>query len=156
MKSLEKNSKLKFTLRDMTAADLKLVVALERKIFPDAWPESAFQEILEDDDWSAVVAEYEGKIIGYAFFLIVLNESHLANIAVVEPFRRKSVAKHLLEHILRVVQEKKCEIILLEVRVSNREARAFYGRFGFKELYRRKKYYRDPGEDALVMALALD
>lgn len=143
-------------MRDMTSTDLKPVLVLERKIFPDAWPESAFREILEDADWSAVVAEYKGKIIGYAIYLIVLNESHLANIAVDEPFRRKSVAKHLLEHILKVVQEKKCEVILLEVRVSNREARAFYERFGFKELYRRKKYYREPVEDALVMARALN
>jgi ribosomal-protein-alanine acetyltransferase len=140
----------------MTSADLKPVVLLERKIFPDAWPESAFRDILEDNDWSAVVAEYKGKIIGYGIFMIVLDESHLANIAVDKPFRRKSVAKHLLEHILRVVQDRKCEIILLEVRISNRGARAFYERFGFKELYRRKKYYRDPVEDALVMSLSFN
>ena len=156
MKSLEKNNKLKFVLRSMTLSDLKAVTSLERKIFPDAWPESSFREILEDNDWSALVAEYNGKIIGYAFFLIVLDEAHLANIAVDKPYRRKSVAKHLLEHILRVVKEKKCEVILLEVRVSNQGARAFYERYGFKELYRRKRYYRDPVEDALVMILALE
>ncbi len=155
MKSLGKRNKLTITLREMMTADITEISNLERKIFPDPWPESSFHEILEDKDWYTLVAEYQGKIIGYACYVIILDEVHLANIAVDAAYRRKSVAKQLLEYILRVVKEKRCTIILLEVRVSNHEARTFYERFGFKELYRRSRYYRNPVEDALVMVLSL-
>ena len=140
----------------MTAADIETVTALEAEIFPDAWPRSAFEDIIDEDTWSALVAERGGEIIGYGCYLVVLDEAHLANIAVMPSYRRKSVAKHILNHILGDIKQKHCRIILLEVRVSNDGARAFYERFGFEELYRRKGYYRDPVEDALVMARPVD
>jgi len=156
LKSSEKTSGLDISVRDMTVADFDAVMALEEKIFPDAWPQSAFEEIIAEDSWSAVVVQYRGEIIGYGCYLVVLDESHLANIAVDSSYRRKSVAKHILNHILRDVKRKKCRIILLEVRVSNDSARAFYERFGFKELYRRPGYYQNPDEDALVMARSIN
>ncbi|MFZ5980311.1 MAG: ribosomal protein S18-alanine N-acetyltransferase [Candidatus Zixiibacteriota bacterium] len=153
MRNSEKTKRLDFKLREMTATDIDAVMALEEEIFPDAWPRAAFEDILVEEAWSAVVAQNGDEIIGYGCYLVVLDEAHLANIAVGPAYRRKSVAKHILDHILKDIKKKKCRMLLLEVRVSNKSARIFYERYGFKELYRRKRYYRNPIEDALVMAL---
>jgi ribosomal-protein-alanine N-acetyltransferase len=135
----------------MTVADLPRVVYLEKLIFPDPWPESAFVEQITETGWGALTAETDDMVIGYGCYYIVADEAHLTNIAVDPTYRRKSVASKLLERILQVAQENQCEYLLLEVRAGNIEARVFYERYGFTLLYRRPKYYRHPVEDALVM-----
>jgi ribosomal-protein-alanine N-acetyltransferase len=75
--------------------------------------------------------------------------------AVHPDFRRKSVAKRLLDRILQLALDQSCGQILLEVRPSNEAARRFYELAGFVELYRRPGYYHHPREDALVMILNL-
>ena len=143
-------------IRPMTEADIDGVAALETLIFPDPWPRASFEEQLKDDSWGALVAELDGRIIGYACYLLVYNESHVTNIGVEPAWRRKSVARRLLKRILRIIAERGCDILLLEVRPSNVEARAFYVKHGFRELYRRPNYYRRPVEDALVMVRYLE
>jgi len=143
-------------IRPMVKADIDQVMELEREIFPDPWPRSAFDDQFLGEEWDSLVAESDGAIAGYACFMVVGDEAHLTNIAVAKAFRRKSVAKRLLEPILEVVKEKRCEFILLEVRPSNTDAIAFYERLEFKELYKRPRYYRSPVEDALVMVRYLN
>ena len=75
----------------------------------------------------------------------------MTNLAVADSYRRKSVASRLLEYILDIARNKGCEHILLEVRPQNKDAIAFYENAGFKLLYCRPNYYRNPVEDALVM-----
>lgn len=151
-----KADKLAITIREMDREDLPTVSRLEKEIFSDPWPARSFSEILDDEQWGALIAEHESEIVGYACFMAMLDEAHLANIATVAAYRRKSVAKQLLERILDIVIEQKCGILLLEVRPSNLEARDFYKKFGFAELYRRPNYYRRPVEDALIMVRYLD
>lgn len=143
-------------IRSMAEADLDQVMDLEKEIFPDPWPKSAFKEQFESSDWGSLVAESVGVITGYACFMVVGEEAHLTNIAIAKAFRRKSVAKRLLEPILEVVKEKGCELILLEVRPSNTGAIAFYERSDFRVLYKKPHYYRSPQEDALVMVRYLN
>ncbi|MDZ4723654.1 MAG: ribosomal protein S18-alanine N-acetyltransferase [candidate division Zixibacteria bacterium] len=156
MNSASKDNEHAVSIRGMVEADISTVAKLEREIFSDAWPEQSFHEISEDSDWGGLVAEADGSIVAYACYLIVLDELHLANIAVSAAFRRKSVAKHLLEHILSMAREHKCETIILEVRPSNTDAQLFYEKYGFSLLYRRPKYYHNPIEDALVMTRTLE
>lgn len=151
MNGVNENSKLEVRIREMAEADLPQVVSLEKRIFSDPWPRSAFLEQITDGGWGAIVAEADDRIIGYACFFIVDGECHLTNMAVDPACRRKSVARKLLEAILGIVQESGCEYLLLEVRPSNVEARAFYERFGFTLLCRKPYYYRHPVEDALVL-----
>ncbi len=151
MNGVNENSKLEVRIREMAKADLPQVVLLEKQIFPDPWPQSAFLEQITDGGWGAIVAEADDRIIGYACYFISDGECHLTNIAVDPACRRKSVARKLLKAILGIVQESGCEYLLLEVRPSNVEARAFYERFGFTLLNRKSNYYRHPVEDALVL-----
>ena len=155
MSSAEKTDKQMITIRAMSDEDLPVIAELEQQIFPDPWSASAFSEALAEDSWGALVAEADGEVVAYACYLIIDVEAHLTNIAVTEPYRRKSVAKQLLERILRIVTEAKCEYLLLEVRPGNVEAIAFYRKHGFHQLYRRPNYYQNPVEDAQVMVYYL-
>ena len=156
MSNARKADRLVITIREMEREDLPTVSRLEKEIFSDPWPSRSFAEILDDEQWGALIAEHDGEIVGYACYMVVLDEAHLANIATVPASRRKSVAKQLLERILDIVIDQKCGILLLEVRPSNHEALDFYRKFGFMELYRRPNYYRRPIEDALIMVKYLD
>ena len=145
-----------FTVRDMEERDLAEVVRLEKIIFPDPWPKSAFTEQISGEGWGALVAEADGVVVGYGCYFTVDIEAHLTNIAVREDYRRKSVANVLLDIILQRVAQERCQYLLLEVRQSNSIARTFYERRGFRTLYQRPNYYRRPVEDALVMVYYLD
>lgn len=155
MSSTEKTERQVVTIRAMSEEDLPVIAELEQQIFPDPWSVNAFSEALAEDSWGALVAEAAGQVAAYACYLIIDVEAHLTNIAVAEPYRRKSVAKQLLDHILRIVTEAKCEHLLLEVRPGNVEAVAFYRKHGFHQLYRRPNYYHNPVEDAQVMVYYL-
>lgn len=141
-----------FITRDLSLDDLPKIAQLEIDIFPDPWPESAFGEHLENRNWYARVVENECGIIAYACFMTVSGEAHLTNIAVIESYRRKSVAKALMESILEELNKMKCEIVYLEVRESNQPAISFYENLNFEELYKRDNYYQNPKEDAVVMS----
>jgi len=147
----DKDTEPEIIIRDMQEVDIKQVAELEKEFFSDPWPVSAFQEIIEETYWRASVALSNDIIIGYACYYIVDIEAHLANIAVAPAYRRKSVAKRLLEIILQYASASDCEYILLEVRPSSKAARSFYDKHGFELLYRRPGYYHNPDEDALVM-----
>lgn len=151
MRNETEKSSLKISIRQMGARDVDQVVTLERTIFPDPWPRSAFVEQVSGSGWGGIVAEVTGAVIGYACYLVVDVEAHITNIAVEPGYRRKSVARQLLEAILQAANRAGCEYVLLEVRPSNVAAIAFYKRFGFKLLYQRPNYYRRPVEDALIM-----
>lgn len=141
-----------FITRDMSLDDLPKIAQIESDIFPDPWPESAFGEHLENRNWFARVVENGSGIIAYACFMTVAGEAHLTNIAVIESYRRKSVAKTLMESILEELKKMKCEIIYLEVRQSNQSAISFYDKLNFEELYKRDNYYQNPNEGAVVMS----
>lgn len=152
----KRTAELELTIRSMNEADLAAVVAIEKEVFPDPWPRRSFEEAMTERHWRTIVSLCGEKLIGYACWLVVDVESHLTNIAVTGPYRRKSVAKRLLDHILRDVTEAGCEYLLLEVRPSNIGAIAFYKKHGFELMYRRPHYYRRPAEDALVLVRYLD
>ena len=143
--------KLDLRVRLMTPADVGKVLNIEQSCFPDPWPRSAFEDIIKSRDHGALVATNSKQVIAYGCYLIISTEAHLTNLAVSPDFRRKSVAAQILQEILGIANRKKCEYILLEVRPRNESAIAFYEKAGFKLLYRRPRYYRNPVEDALVM-----
>lgn len=137
--------------RPMKRGDLAEIVEIEKLCFPDPWPKSAFEDIISARGHGALVAVLDKEIIAYGCYLVISPEAHLTNLAVRPDFRRKAVATEILNQILDITSSKKCEYIILEVRPRNESAIAFYENAGFKLLYRRPRYYRNPVEDALVM-----
>jgi ribosomal-protein-alanine N-acetyltransferase len=84
------------------------------------------------------------------------QEMHITNVAVHIDFRRRGIGRMLLQDTLDFSAQHKCEWIYLDVRPSNVAARTLYERFGFVEIFRRKKYYNNPPEDGLVLARPVD
>jgi len=139
------------TVRTFTPADIPLVLPIERQVFPDPWPESFFAAELGAAFAWARVAERDGELAGYSVAWLGVGSGHLGNLAVVPALRRHGVASVLLDDLRVKADELGVDAITLEVRVSNFAAQWLYRRHGFTLAGLRRRYYRDTGEDALIM-----
>lgn len=139
-------------IRRMTMADVDAVSEIEAATFPSPWSRDAFvQEMTRNVAARYLVAEMEGQVVGYAGAWLILDESHITNIAVAEPRRGKGVGRQLTAALLQYLSNLGAAYATLEVRVSNERARNLYTSLGFVSVGKRKHYYEDNGEDALLM-----
>ncbi len=142
------------TIRPMAAADIPAVQTIDRLAFPVPWPPSAYDHELHHSPHSRLwVAEKEGRVVGFAVLWLILDEAHIATIAVHPDFRRQGIARRLLETLLAAARAAGARLATLEVRASNHAAQALYRGFGFQVVGRRPKYYTDNREDALIMTV---
>ncbi|MBN2117670.1 MAG: ribosomal protein S18-alanine N-acetyltransferase [Anaerolineales bacterium] len=145
---------MKFTIRGMTLEDVPAVIDLDHKSFSLPWPERSFRFELTDNPASRCwVAELDGKIVGMIVVWLLVDEAHIATLATDPDFRRRGIGKRLLAHALRHLIEEGARSSFLEVRESNLTAREMYRKFGYEETGRRRRYYRDNNEDAILMNL---
>lgn len=141
-------------ITQMTPSHLERVMVVENACFTAPWSEAAFyREIAENPYALYAVAMAGEEVAGYAGTWLVLDESHVTNIAVSPSWRRKGVAKQLIEHMLRLSMHQGALRMTLEVRRSNLAAQRLYESFGFVVSGVRKGYYTDNKEDALIMWL---
>lgn len=142
-----------YKLIPMTMEHIPQVAALERACFSRPWSEESLQSELWNDSAVIIVAESEdGSVLGYAGLQTVLDEGYITNVAVDNTYRRQGIADELIAAFVRFGQAK-LAFLTLEVRASNAPAIALYAKHGFVEVGRRKNYYDDPKEDALLMTL---
>lgn len=140
-----------YKLVPMDKSHLDAVAALERICFSKPWPKSMLEDELYNPNVSLVVAEGEdGTVLGYGEIGVVLDEGCLEKIAVDPDYRRQGVAEAILSAFLRFGQAH-LAFLTLEVRASNAPAIALYEKLGFQQVGRRKDYYREPKEDALLL-----
>ncbi len=145
-----------YKLTPMTAEHIPQIAALERACFSHPWSEDMLREELWNDAAVIVAAEGEdGTVLGYAGLQTVLDEGYINNVAVDSRFRRQGVADELIAAFVRFGKAK-LAFLTLEVRASNAPAIALYEKHGFQEVGRRKDYYDDPKEDAILMTLEFD
>ena len=141
-------------IEPLLASDLDEVLAIERASFPNPWSRRAFLHELRENPvaqlWVARPEPGRG-VLGYLGLWFIVDEVHITNLAVAPAHRRQGIARALLSTILGVCQADGAVRAILEVRPSNDEARNLYQTFGFRTVGRRKGYYFDSGEDALVM-----
>src|SRR5687768_9531630 len=140
-------------LRKATSGDLPEVVRLEEVCYGDPWPATAFATLPENPRvFFAVAREQEdGPLAGYVVAWYVMDEGELANLAVVPSARRKGIGSSLLDAMFADADARGIQQIYLEVRESNAAARQLYEARGFEAIGRRKRYYRSPEEDALIL-----
>ena len=135
----------------MTSEHLDQVADIERLCFSDPWSRRMLSEHLENECAATLVAQgADGTVLGYAGLLVVLDEGYIDNIAVEEAARRHGVGDALLDVFCRFGQAH-LSFLTLEVRASNAPAIALYRKHGFQEAGRRKNYYQQPREDAIIM-----
>lgn len=133
-------------------AQLAQVMAIERASFSVPWSESTYyREITENPYASYFVALIGEEVAGYAGCWLILDETHVTNIAVAPSWRRQGVARRLMEHLLRLSLSQGANRMTLEVRRSNQGAQKLYGEFDFTATGFRRGYYTDNNEDALIM-----
>lgn len=138
------NIRTQHLIRLMRPEDLEQVMVIERSSFESPWTRNNFFDEFKNSDLSTqLVMEVDGQIIAFAIVWIIMDECHLANIAVHPDFRRRGVAEILLDKIIEIAREKKCIKIMLEVRKSNEAAIELYTKYRFEKVGIRKNYYHD-------------
>lgn len=138
-------------IRVATEDDVAGIHRIERACFGDPWSASSFRAMLVHPQVHATVAERGGAVIGYCLAWIVGDEAELANIAVDPAARRQGVGADLLDQFLLSADGHGVTTTFLEVRAGNDAALRLYASRGFAPVGRRKRYYRKPDEDAIVM-----
>ncbi|MFG0214370.1 ribosomal protein S18-alanine N-acetyltransferase [Brevibacillus porteri] len=142
--------------RYMTMQDVGAVAELERLAFTTPWPHDAFvNELTINPNARYVVVAHQNRIIAYCGMWIVIDEAHITNIAVHPLYRGKKVGLALMIKMMGVAKMQGAHSMTLEVRPSNTVARNMYIKLGFKEHGRRKRYYSDNNEDAIIMWVTL-
>jgi tRNA threonylcarbamoyladenosine biosynthesis protein TsaB len=139
-------------LRDLTAADVPAVAEVERRVFSDPWPEACFHSELSQGMAWARLAELDGALAGYLLAWLGAGTGHVGNLAVTPEARRRGVARVLLADLFERARATGVSRVTLEVRAGNFAAQALYRAHGFRLAGLRRGYYRDTGEDALIMA----
>lgn len=144
------------TVRRASDEDVAEVVRIERESFSDPWSAADFVSVMSMPQAIFLVAvDASGLVAGYVMAMVVADESEILNIAV-EPSRRGgAVGGILLDAALTAGEAQGVVSTFLEVRESNEAAIRLYRSRGFEEISRRKKYYRRPAEDALVLRRAM-
>jgi [ribosomal protein S18]-alanine N-acetyltransferase len=137
-------------IRRLTYADLPQVIAIERRAFPTPWSLAMFVLELSKPSGICLAALMEERLVGYLVCSRYDTIWHLMNVAVDDRLRRQGIATTLLERLFELA-DKPSEQYTLEVRTSNEDAIRLYERFGFRTAGRRRAYYHDNREDALIM-----
>lgn len=151
----------RWTIDRMKEADLADVISIERASFPSPWPRGAFLDELRSNPYARCVvlrlqpARGRGRPAGYICFWVLGEELLINNLAVDPRYRRQGVGRLLLDHAMAEALSGGCHVAYLEVRPSNLAAIALYESRGFRAIRRRKGYYSDTNEDALVMRATL-
>jgi ribosomal-protein-alanine N-acetyltransferase len=142
----------------MEIADLERVIEIDQRSFSLPWPVSSFQYELSKNkasrSWVAELEQDSGRrVVGMAVAWLIVDEVHIATIAVLPEVRRKKIGQKLLSALLEDAVSSGAKAAFLEVRDSNVAARQMYRKFGFMEVSRSPHYYSDNQEDAILMNL---
>ena len=138
-------------VRWVSREDLAAVVRLEEMCFSIPWSNTAIEEAFANELYRFVAVEEKGVIVGYANFRIVADEGEIERVAVHPDSRRRGYGRKLMEAMVEYSRKKGVRDMTLDVRVNNEKAINLYESCGFVEEGRRKDYYREPTEDAIIM-----
>lgn len=162
----------------MALDDIPAVMEIEKTAFPRPWPEKAYRyELTENPNAYFVVARLanapparrswlaqllkpasqtttsSAPIVGFAGMWMYVDEAHIATIATHSAWRGRRIGERILLNLMREAQRRNAVLVTLEVRITNTVAQNLYLKYGFEEVGRRKGYYQDNLEDALLMTV---
>ncbi|MSP40309.1 MAG: ribosomal-protein-alanine N-acetyltransferase [Deltaproteobacteria bacterium] len=139
--------------RPMTMADIDEIMVIERSAYRFPWSQGFFLQELQVTCARSILAEADGKIVGYALYWLLPEMIDIHNLATHIDYRRRGIGRLLLTQILAQASAQLISRVTLEVRKSNSPAQRLYESCGFLTTGVRKGYYSDNGEDALAMTL---
>ncbi|NLY18684.1 MAG: ribosomal protein S18-alanine N-acetyltransferase [Clostridiaceae bacterium] len=143
-------------IRKMQPCDIEGILKVEERSFATPWSFKMFMDEVNNPCAVYYVALSEDEIVAYAGVWFIMDEGHITNIAVDPDFRHRKIATGLLNKIFEESRERNIRGLTLEVRESNISAVLLYKKFGFTVEGKRKGYYSDTNEDALIMWCHLD
>lgn len=149
-------SKFKLEIKTLTPADLSAVLDLDKACFGGLWSMDAYQRELDSPNSDLLGLFSPGsalRLLGIGCFWSILEEAHITILAVHPDYHRQGLGQVLLYFLLKTACDRGLERATLEVRDSNLAAISLYQKFGFKTAGRRRRYYKDNGEDALILWL---
>jgi ribosomal-protein-alanine N-acetyltransferase len=143
-----------YFIREMQPEDIPAVMEIDRGAFPNPWPENTYRyEILKNEASHLLVIQTREppQVVGVGGYWLIVDEAHLSTFAVHPERRNRGVGKVLLAHLLRHAAALGAVSAMLEVRAGNSAAQRLYAGFGFRPVGLRKGYYKNNGEDAVLM-----
>jgi len=144
-------------IRPLTAADLEAVMEIETRAYDYPWTQGIFRDCLRVG-YCCWCYELDGAMQAYGVMSVAAGESHILNITVRPESQGQGIGSKLMKHFLQLARRHDADIVMLEVRPSNKAAIKLYEKLGFNEIGVRRNYYpADEGrEDALLLALSLE
>jgi len=145
-------------IRPMALADIQAVTQIEEECFSHPWSEKVICESFDNPIYHFFVAEEEEtkKVVGYISYYQVVDEADICNVAVLPGMRGKSIGQSLVKRLIEDTKDRKLTALVLEVRASNYPAIHVYEKADFKTIGRRKNYYEDPVEDAILYGRSIE
>jgi len=143
-------------IRKAKATDLASLIELENTLFHPPFSYENLEKEVSDNEFSSVYVVEEGPIfLGFSILWILFEQAQVVQIGVDKAFQNRGYGKSLMKKMIDDAKKNGCEVMSLEVRVSNIPARSFYETFGFRQAALRRLYYRDPVEDGILLWRAL-
>ena len=142
-------------VRRAELSDIPAVAALERAEFPDGADEGMLAHLWETDGGVILAAEEGDDLLGYVWARFVLDEGDIGNVAVAPDSRRRGIGAALLKALFAESERRGTAVLQLEVRESNAPAIALYTGAGFAPVGKRKNFYSNPTENAVLMTISL-
>ena len=156
------SSRLDFHVHPFHSRDLDDVLAIEQESFSEPWTRGMFEAELMGNPFGRFLGAFchsemppAKRLLGYICYWVVFDELRLMNLAVQPDHRRQGIASHLVRHAVEEGITQGTIRALLEVRAGNRLAQKLYETLGFQQYGRRRSYYTNPDEDAILMQLQL-
>ena len=140
---------------EMASEHVSALAQIEKQCFSTPWSENALAEEIENPNARFFVALCGEQVAGYIGAHNIVGEVYITNVAVAPDYRRQGVATQLIERLVEISRAEKAEFITLEVRENNTSAQELYEKQGFGVVGKRKAFYENPREDAILMTINL-
>ena len=140
---------------EMASEHVSSLAQIEKQCFSTPWSENALADEIENPNARFFVALCGEQVAGYIGAHNIVGEVYITNVAVAPDYRRQGVATQLIERLVEISRAENAEFITLEVRENNTSAQALYEKQGFGVVGKRKAFYENPREDAILMTINL-
>ena len=152
LRSEVNESEIKVNIRWMMWKDLQEVLTIENECFEYAWSEEEFVECLQQRNCVGMVAEFQGRVVGFTIYEVQKTKIYLLNVATLSEFRRKGIGTQLVAKLIAKLKNQRRSRITLEIRETNLPAQVFFRSLGFRAVDILRDFYVDStNEDAYQM-----
>jgi ribosomal-protein-alanine N-acetyltransferase len=146
---------MELAIIEMASEHISSLAQIEKLCFSTPWSENALAEEIENPNARFFVALCGEQVAGYIGAHNIVGEVYITNVAVAPDYRRQGVATQLIERLVEISRAENAEFITLEVRENNTSAQVLYEKQGFGVVGKRKVFYENPREDAILMTINL-